>query len=608
MARVRYHGDMRPAAPSFGLGILAFGLVLLSAQPTHAAEVLFISDGFTDTSIADVLRMDGHSVRVVINDHVEHSGDNPTLREDLDAYDVVYWSATGNDHRSPSVFLNLMAYVTHGGRVFVTGFDAIASPIDPLLIAFLGGVSSVDAGSALGPTSMTPNSLTTGVVDIRGLTPAGHASDRDMLVGLGPDTIDVAPGSAAGLPDGSSWTLRHVERGEIAFVSNGESGSDHPSWSEMRTGGLGAYNAAIRNFARVGDIIETEPGAPEIAVDGPHVVVEGERLEFIARIGGLGGRSVSVMWDLNDDGRFEERIGELRAGIPRDHTDGPSTIDVHCRAESAGGVSVLSRSIRVLNGEPQVRSNPPRVFHAEESARYAMDAWDPAGFRDDLSFELVSGPRGASVDAEGVLTWTPNRTHITQLGEVVWLHMRVWDEDGASAEQRWSAEVSANRPPPAPVILHPMSGTGLSVEPRLVLENVEDPNHDTVSYYFELDVVPTFDSAELQLSGRVPAGVGYTSWRAGPLRHGLEYHWRAWASDGEFASPMVTGRFWIGDRLSVPADADLMPSPDAGFDLEPPTEATGCGCSLARHSHQSLMDLGGGFTLLMLWLARRRQR
>jgi len=605
-ARVRYHGEMRSAIRGFGIGFLVFGLVMLGSARARAAEVLFVSDGFTDTNIADALRLDGHAVRVVINDHVEASGDNPTLRGDLSDYDVIYWSATGRDHRSPLVFLTLNAYVTDGGRVFVTGFDAIAAPEDTRMIAFLGGTASIDAGSALGPISMSPTSLSTGVVDIRGLTPAGHASDRDMLVGLGPDTIDIAPGSAPGLPDGSSWTLRRQGWGEIAFVSNGEAHMDHASWSDTRDDGFGAYNAAIRNFARVGDILETEPGAPEIALDGPHITLEGAPIELVARVSDPGGGSVSVAWDLDADGLFEERIGELSAGVPGDYTDGPSTLEIRCRAQGGGGVSLLTRVVRVLNGDPEIRSSPPRLFHAEEPARYALEAWDPAGWRDELGFEVVSGPRGVSVDAAGVLTWTPSATQVTRGGDVVWLHLRVLDDDGASAEQRWSAEVSANRPPPAPAILHPARGTRLRQTPRLVIENVEDPNHDTVSYWFELDSAPTFDSSELQLSGSVAPGVGYTTWMPEGLRPGPGYHWRAWAFDGEFASPIVAGSFWIGAAPSSAPDSAPPTQPEGGPDVErPAAAATGCDCGIG--AGQSPIG-AAGLTLLALWSSRRRRR
>ena len=52
------------------------------------------------------------------------------------------------------------------------------------------------------------------------------------------------------VPTEFQWTLRMLGAGEIAYVSNGDSGSSaHPSWENTSPGGAGAYNAALRNFA-----------------------------------------------------------------------------------------------------------------------------------------------------------------------------------------------------------------------------------------------------------------------------------------------------------------------------------------------------------------------
>jgi hypothetical protein len=92
------------------------------------------------------------------------------------------------------------------------------------------------------------NSLTTGVVDIRGVTPTGGWGDMDSLSGLGGSTVCVvADTNNAGA---CHWTLRTLGSGEIAYVSNGGSSpSAIASWTDTSAGGAGAYNAALRNFA-----------------------------------------------------------------------------------------------------------------------------------------------------------------------------------------------------------------------------------------------------------------------------------------------------------------------------------------------------------------------
>jgi hypothetical protein len=131
--------------------------------------------------------------------------------------------------------------------VFVTGYDSIASPTDAPLISFVGGTGSVDVPGAVGPVSSTPNSLNWGIVDIMGVTPTGGYSDRDALTGLSGVTVAAY---TSGSTTQAQWTIRRLGAGQVAYVSNGQSStSAHASWTTTTSGGAGAYNAALRNFA-----------------------------------------------------------------------------------------------------------------------------------------------------------------------------------------------------------------------------------------------------------------------------------------------------------------------------------------------------------------------
>src|SRR5262245_3509630 len=114
------------------LGLVVLSMLLPSRA--SAARVLLVSDAGADLGLADVLRSDGHGVEVVSGDF---ANGNATLIGDLSAYQLVVWSASGSgygdEHRDPAVFANLRSFVEHGGRVFVTGYDSVASPFDPLL-------------------------------------------------------------------------------------------------------------------------------------------------------------------------------------------------------------------------------------------------------------------------------------------------------------------------------------------------------------------------------------------------------------------------------------------------------------------------------------------
>ncbi|MEQ9081623.1 MAG: hypothetical protein RLP09_47595, partial [Sandaracinaceae bacterium] len=227
-----------------------------SAGKASAANILFVSDVNTDNNIPGVLTAEGHTVTVVTNDYDAATDTNAALTGDLGGYHAVFWSATGAGSgalHDASTITALEAYVSAGGMVFVTGYDSVDSPDDPNLFAFVGGTGVRDVPSAPGPVAMVDNVLTTGVVDIRGVTPTGGFSDRDALTGLAADTVAVV--ASSGVATETQWSLRTLGRGLIAYVSNGQNGisTAHASWTDTSAGGAGAYNAALRNFAFASD-------------------------------------------------------------------------------------------------------------------------------------------------------------------------------------------------------------------------------------------------------------------------------------------------------------------------------------------------------------------
>lgn len=241
--------------------LLVAGSALVFSLTAHSANVLFVSDSQTDTNIPAVLTADGHTVTTVLDDFT--APNNVVLAGSLAAYDVIVWSATGGGSGSAhdaATATNLTNWVTAGGRLFVTGYDSIISPDDPVLWGLLGGSGANDVGDGSGPVINVANSLTTGLVDIRGVTPTGgYVGDMDSLSGLGVDTVCVV--ADTNNPGSCHWTLRTLGSGEIAYVSNGGiSPSAHASWDDTSAGGAGAYNAALRNFAFATGV--TPPAAP----------------------------------------------------------------------------------------------------------------------------------------------------------------------------------------------------------------------------------------------------------------------------------------------------------------------------------------------------------
>lgn len=225
-------------------------LLLLTTQ-IYAADVLFVSDSDSDANIATVLAGDGHNVTTVLDDY--DNTDNPTLQGDLSGYGCVVWAASGNDYgdlHNTTTTNNLSTFVSAGGTVYVTGYDSVASPYDPVLVEFVGAGSSYDSsGNNIVGAVTGANILSTGMIDIQGVTPTGGFSDSDTLLELTPSTTCVADRISDSVDDGCAWSLRTLSAGQIAYVSNGEYETSHPSWEDTSAGGAGAYNASVRNFA-----------------------------------------------------------------------------------------------------------------------------------------------------------------------------------------------------------------------------------------------------------------------------------------------------------------------------------------------------------------------
>ncbi|MEM6395007.1 MAG: DNRLRE domain-containing protein [Bacteroidota bacterium] len=228
--------DFEFSAPSFSDNCLL----------ENASNILFVSDSQNETEIPAQLIDAGYNVTVVTDDYVDDdTEDNVVLQGDLSEFGIIYWHAvgeSGGDIHNAATISNLEAYVQAGGNLFVTGRDAIASPIDPLLIELIGGTGAIDIPTdddsfftVLGPA----NALNSGQFDIIGLIPA-DLGDEDGLLSPTSETVTVFDSE-----QGARWTLRTTPGGMVAFVSS-DQGSF--TFSEWETPGSGYYEA-LRNFA-----------------------------------------------------------------------------------------------------------------------------------------------------------------------------------------------------------------------------------------------------------------------------------------------------------------------------------------------------------------------
>lgn len=238
-----------PAWNTTGSGYKEALLNFASNHSCSSSNVLFVSDGIAGTAgeIPAELTAAGYNVTTVYGDHNSTTKNNAVLQAGgLSAYSAIFWHASGSggygDTHSAATFSALSTYVNAGGAVFVTGYDVIASPLDPELITFMGGTSSTDGGSQGTETLVGANSLTTGVTNIVGLV-LNSTGDHDGLNNLQTGTVAVATNVNN---NSHGWTIRTLGSGEIAWVSSANATGS--TWTQWNTAGTG-YKEALLNFA-----------------------------------------------------------------------------------------------------------------------------------------------------------------------------------------------------------------------------------------------------------------------------------------------------------------------------------------------------------------------
>jgi hypothetical protein len=105
---------------------------------------------------------------------------------------------------------------------------------------------------------------------------------------------------------------------------------------------------------------------------------------------------------------------------------------------------------------------------------------------------------------------------------------------------------TTNEAPLAPVIQSPEVGAVMTeTDVSLVVENGSDPDGDSLSYIFELDLVETFDGSSKQISPNIAEQPTTTQWAVSGLVDNTTYYWRVKASDSIVDSDWVTGSFSV---------------------------------------------------------------
>lgn len=128
-----------------------------------------------------------------------------------------------------------------------------------------------------------------------------------------------------------------------------------------------------------------------------------------------------------------------------------------------------------------------------------------------------------------------------------------------------------NAPPSAPTPVAPVGGVSLqSLQPELRVANATDAEEEPLTYVFQVDRSPAFDSPDLQVSPELPETPAETAWTPAPLLDNARWYWRASASDGHGRGPWAGSHFLV-NLANDPPSTPVPLNPSDGSVVASPT-------------------------------------
>ncbi|MDB5815467.1 MAG: fliK [Rhodocyclales bacterium] len=185
-----------------------------------------------------------------------------------------------------------------------------------------------------------------------------------------------------------------------------------------------------------------------------------------------------------------------------------------------------------------------------DSITYGVRIFDDAALT-----HIVVQTDGLLPDVSGTTSWQVNAALIAR--KKYYWRVIATDVNGAqtmSAVRDFFTGVG-NSAPTTPTLVSPaLDARVANLSPDLTVGNSTDADGDLLTYIFELDTVPSFDSGAKRASSEVLQGLGATtSWHVSGLIENKHYFWRAKAQDGRSESAWVQGTFLVDVINEAPA-------------------------------------------------------
>jgi len=371
-------------------------------------------------------------------------------------------------------------------------------------------------------------------------------------------------------------------------------------------------------------LLAVPAAASALTVDpgGPWRVGEGEDIVLRVTVANSVG-TVHYAWDLDGDGVFDDS-NEDTGTFSAVGVDGPSDgFTVGLVVSDDTGDVLVEIPVDVTNTGPQFQNEPDPNAVIGRTWTWTPLVTDLGGDTFELNVDQADLPLGMTWDALLLtFSWTPTEAHLLQGEPLGHYSFRVTaqDEDNGRTNYDVNLTVVENEPPPIPPIAYPV-GTPDEVRtsrPTIILNNVDDPDGDPVTYWLEVDSNPCFCSAEVQRSGAIAEGDFATEWQLPrPLLveagadESTTYYVNRWTNDGIEDSEHELSLFEVlvpaggdGDADSD-ADADADSDGDGDGDGDGGRDRGGCACSLPPGPASPVLTLFIPLGLALLVFRRR---
>ncbi len=227
----------------------------------------------------------------------------------------------------------------------------------------------------------------------------------------------------------------------------------------------------------------------------------------------------------------------------------PPTAPVATSPADGSSVSVLAPVLAVTNASDPDNANLTYNFTV---------ALDPEFTR------IVSSGSGIPA-GQGTTSWQVP-LNLEENGTYYWRAQA----DDSFVTGPWSATAhffvnTANDAPSVPVVVAPADNSEVAtLETDVTVSNSTDPDSAVIAYFFELDIVPTFDSPVRIISGGIAEGQGTTTWHATGLRDNTRYYVRVKASDGSAESAWAAVTTFFANIANDAPTAPVLANPSNG--------------------------------------------